>query len=77
MKRKNLELISKYLEEAKDWVTAEELAAALHTTTRTVRNYIQSLREDNEGVDGRNGLLPTTNVRVAGVFLNLFYSSNS
>lgn len=53
MKRKNLELISKYLEEAKDWVTAEELAAVLHTTTRTVRNYIQSLREDNEGGDGQ------------------------
>lgn len=44
MKRKNIEVLSAYLEDTKDWVSAEELAAVLHTTTRTVRNYIKDIR---------------------------------
>lgn len=42
-KKDNLKKLKQYLIATTDWVTAEELAAHLHTTTRTVRNYVQEI----------------------------------
>lgn len=42
-KKDNLKKLKQYLIATTDWVTAEELAVHLHTTTRTVRNYVQEI----------------------------------
>ena len=45
MKRDNILQLSNYLATAKNWLSAEEIAAHLHTSTRTVRNYIREINE--------------------------------
>lgn len=48
-KKENMKNLIRYLVAASDFVTAEELAAHLHITTRTVRYYIQQINVASAG----------------------------
>lgn len=47
MRKDNLQLLIIHLSNAKDWLLAEELASYMHTTTRTIRNYIQEINKNS------------------------------
>ncbi len=49
MKKDRLHLLYQYITSSNEWHSAEELAAHLHTTTRTVRNYIQEINGKGSG----------------------------
>lgn len=49
MKQDKKTLLSSWLANAGDYVSGEELATLLHTTTRTVRNYIREINAASEG----------------------------
>ena len=46
MKSNKLDLLTSQLASASDWLSATDLAFLLHTTTRTVRNYVRELNRD-------------------------------
>ncbi len=48
MKYENMKTLSRYLLYADDWLTGEELAKLLKTSTRTIRNYINELNQLNQ-----------------------------
>ena len=47
MKKDNLILLTEYLRRNNTWVSADELASFLHTSTRTIRNYIQEINNQS------------------------------
>lgn len=49
VRQDNLQQLAARLAEATDWLSAPELAAGLHTTTRTIRNYIAALNDTADG----------------------------
>lgn len=48
MKKDKLHTMYRYLMKKNDWCTADELAAYLHVSTRTIRNYIAELNASND-----------------------------
>lgn len=47
MKRDNITLLKEYLRQNNSWISAEELASFLHTSTRTIRNYIREINHQS------------------------------
>lgn len=47
MKQNNLYILFQYISASNDWLSADELASYLHTTNRTVRNYIRELNQSS------------------------------
>lgn len=45
MKKNNLYMLYQYISSSNDWHSADELASYLHTTNRTIRNYIQEINQ--------------------------------
>lgn len=48
MKKDNMTLLKEYLRRSNSWVSAEELASFLHTSTRTIRNYVREINGQSE-----------------------------
>ncbi|MBQ4252464.1 MAG: PTS sugar transporter subunit IIA [Erysipelotrichaceae bacterium] len=47
MKTNNIKKMTEYLANKSDWCTAKELSQYLHTTTRTIQNYVRELNHNN------------------------------
>lgn len=47
MKKDNIRKLYTYLASSEGWVTASELASYLHTTPRTISNYVQRINADS------------------------------
>lgn len=51
MKRDNIHILYRYILASNDWCSADELASHLHTTNRTIRNYVREINQSSqEGV---------------------------
>ena len=59
MKQENISKLKDYLINRSSWVTASELASYLHTTPRTVQNYIREINRQKKDliISSQNGYL--------------------
>ena len=48
MKKDNITLLKEYLQRNSYWVSADELASFLHTSTRTIRNYVKEVNSQSD-----------------------------
>jgi Transcriptional antiterminator len=74
MKKDNQQLLIKHLSNAKDWISADELASYLHISSRTIRNYIIEINESNNTqpliLSSKNGYRLNPNATSSGKFYN-------
>ncbi|MDF2538477.1 MAG: operon transcription antiterminator [Herbinix sp.] len=72
MKKDNQQLLIKHLSNAKDWISADELASYLHISSRTIRNYVIEINKSNNIMplilSSQNGYRLNPNATSSGEF---------